>query len=84
MPGNPMLTFVTTPTFTHDVIVYFRPSPFPCGSCDVMPQKEQPVVDEEKNDIMRAGLVSKAVEHITLLVEDWFTGVRPRSVCLSV
>ena len=27
---------------------------------------------------MRAGLLSKAVSHITLLIEDWFTGVRPR------
>ena len=38
-----------------------------------------PVVDEEKNDIMRAGLLSKVVDHISLLVEDWFVGVRPRT-----
>ena len=36
-------------------------------------------IDEEKNDIMRAGLLSKVVDHITLLVEDWFVGVRPRT-----
>ena len=27
---------------------------------------------------MRAGLLSKMVEHVTILVEEWFTGVRPR------
>ena len=42
------------------------------------------MIDEEKNDIMRAGLLSKAVEHITLLVEEWFTGVRPRFVLLCL
>lgn len=29
---------------------------------------------------MRVGLLSKVVEHITLLVEDWFVGVRPRTL----
>lgn len=38
-----------------------------------------PVIDEEKNDIMRAGLLSKVFDHISLLVEDWFVGVRPRT-----
>ena len=40
---------------------------------------ETPVIDEEKNDIMRAGLLSKVFDHISLLVEDWFVGVRPRT-----
>ena len=39
------------------------------------------MIDEEKNDIMRAGLLSKVVDHISLLVEDWFVGMRP---CTSV
>ena len=39
-----------------------------------------PHVSEEKNDIMRAGLLSKAIDHITLLIEDWFQGVRPRTL----
>ena len=38
-----------------------------------------PVIDEEKNDIMRAGLLSKVFDHIALLFEDWFVGVRPRT-----
>ena len=38
-----------------------------------------PIIDEEKNDIMRAGLLSKVFDHISLLVEDWFVGVRPRT-----
>ena len=38
-----------------------------------------PSVDEEKNDMMRAGLLSKVFDHISLLVEDWFVGVRPRT-----
>lgn len=38
-----------------------------------------PIIDEEKNDIMRAGLLSKVLDHISLLVEDWFVGVRPRT-----
>lgn len=38
-----------------------------------------PPIDEEKNDIMRAGLLSKVLEHISLLVEEWFVGVRPRT-----
>ena len=38
-----------------------------------------PLIDEEKNDIMRAGLLSKVLDHISLLVEDWFVGVRPRT-----
>jgi hypothetical protein len=42
------------------------------------PQPAPPMVEEEAHDKMRAGLVSKAVDHITLLVEDWFTGVKPR------
>ena len=29
---------------------------------------------------MRVGLLSKVVEHISLLVEDWFVGVRPRTL----
>ena len=29
---------------------------------------------------MRAGLLSKVVEHISLLIDDWFVGVRPRSI----
>ncbi len=29
---------------------------------------------------MRAGLISKAVDHITLLIEDWFMGVRPKTL----
>ena len=37
------------------------------------------VVSEEKNDKMRAGLLSKVFDHISLLVEDWFVGVRPRT-----
>ena len=37
-------------------------------------------VTEEKNDIMRAGLLSKTVDHITLLIEDYFQGVRPRTL----
>ena len=28
---------------------------------------------------MRAGLLSKVFDHISLLVEDWFVGVRPRT-----
>ena len=36
-------------------------------------------INEEKNDIMRAGLLSKVFDHISLLVEDWFVGVRPRT-----
>lgn len=40
---------------------------------------QTPVIDEEKNDIMRAGLLSKVFDHISLLVEDWFVGVRPRT-----
>ena len=38
-----------------------------------------PLIDEEKNDIMRAGLLSKVLDHVSLLVEDWFVGVRPRT-----
>ena len=38
-----------------------------------------PTIDEEKNDMMRAGLLSKVFDHISLLVEDWFVGVRPRT-----
>ena len=34
-----------------------------------------PLIDEEKNDIMRAGLLSKVFDHITLLVEDGFVSV---------
>ena len=40
--------------------------------------QDKPKIDEEKHDRMRAGLLSKAVDHISLLIEDWFTGVRPR------
>ena len=40
---------------------------------------QTPLIDEEKNDIMRAGLLSKVFDHISLLVEDWFVGVRPRT-----
>ena len=29
---------------------------------------------------MRAGLLSKAVDHITLLMDDWFMGARPRTI----
>ena len=38
-----------------------------------------PIIDEKKNDIMRAGLLSKVFDHISLLVEDWFVAVRPRT-----
>ena len=45
------------------------------GSGEAMPPKREPLtVDEDKHDQMRAGLISKAVDHVTLLVEDWFTG----------
>ena len=37
-----------------------------------------PKIDEEKNDIMRAGLLTKVFDHISLLVEEWFVGLRPR------
>ncbi len=36
------------------------------------------MIDEELHDIMRAGLISKVVDHIQLLIEEWFTGVWPR------
>lgn len=29
---------------------------------------------------MRAGLLSKVVDHIVLLMEDWFIGVRPKTL----
>ena len=39
-----------------------------------------PIINEEKNDTMRAGLLSKVFDHISLLMEsDWFVGVRPRT-----
>ena len=31
---------------------------------------------EDKNDQMRAGLLSKIIDHIILLMEEWFIGVR--------
>ncbi|XP_019849257.1 PREDICTED: leucine-rich repeat serine/threonine-protein kinase 1-like [Amphimedon queenslandica] len=45
---------------------------------NTMSSNGPPKLTEENNDRMRAGLLSKVVDHITLLVEDWFTGVRPR------
>ena len=33
-----------------------------------------PGVEEERSDMMRAGLLSKSVDHISLLIEEWFTG----------
>ena len=42
--------------------------------------KNPPSLSEDRFDQMRAGLLSKVVEHISLLIDDWFVGVRPRSV----
>ena len=39
-----------------------------------------PTISEDNFDQMRAGLLSKVVEHISLLIDDWFVGVRPRSI----
>ena len=39
-------------------------------------KKNLPHVDEDKNDIMRAGLLSKTIDHISVLIEDWFTGTK--------
>ena len=36
--------------------------------------KRLPHVDEDKNDVMRGGLLSKTIDHISVLIEDWFTG----------
>ncbi len=44
------------------------------------PETKSGVISEETHDRMRVGLLSKVVEHITLLVEDWFVGVRPRTL----
>ena len=38
-----------------------------------------PIINEEKNDIMRAGFLSKVFDHISLLMENWFVGVSPRT-----
>ena len=48
------------------------------------PQPAPPVVEEEAHDKMRAGLVSKAVDHITLLVEDWFRRLLQLSIPTSL
>ena len=48
------------------------------------PPGGSPVVQEEEHDKMRAGLIAKAVDHITLLIEDWFTGVVCVCVCVCV
>lgn len=38
------------------------------------PSPGPPVVEEETHDKMRAGFISKAIDHITLLIEEWFIG----------
>lgn len=38
------------------------------------------VLTEDKNDKMRAGLLSKVMDHIILLMDDWFVGVRQKTI----
>jgi len=35
-------------------------------------------IDEAVHDRMRAGLVTKVMEHITILVNEWFSGIKPQ------
>ena len=35
-------------------------------------------IDEVAHDRMRAGLVTKVIEHITILVHEWFSGIKPQ------
>lgn len=44
------------------------------------PPADPLIVTEERNDIMRAGLLSKTIDHISLLIEDYFQGVRPKTL----
>ncbi len=65
-------------------IAYSVTSATPPPEASATPPPEEPslghVITEEAHDCMRVGLLSKVVDHITLLVEDWFVGVRPRTL----
>ena len=77
---TPLSSLPHSPFFLSPILLLLSPSLHrPPSRAQGKQQAEKnherlPQVDEDKNDVMRAGLLSKSIDHISVLIEDWFTG----------